>query len=83
MLTAGNGKLSNDNCGADGYVNYIDGTVIAAANQLGKATHYSERCSAIFATAYSGDSNLGGIVSMLSYIYICKCVWCLAKAHGP
>jgi len=54
VFAAGNGKADGDNCACDGFVNSIYTIVIASCDDSGHVTHYSERCAAITATAYSG-----------------------------
>lgn len=67
LFPAGNGKWRGDNCGADAYSNSLDVVTIASATRWGRVTHYSERCSAIFATTYSSGGPDGqGVVSSLS-----------------
>ncbi|CAB0006140.1 unnamed protein product [Nesidiocoris tenuis] len=56
VFAGGNAKMKGDNCGADGYVNSMFTIAIASAMQEGRPTFYSERCSAIMATAYSSGS---------------------------
>lgn len=56
IFPAGNGKNHDDTCACDGYVNSIYTMVISAVNYDGSFTHYSERCAAIIATVYAGNS---------------------------
>lgn len=57
-FASGNGKSDGDNCAVDYLVNHIATIPIASASQKGKTTFYSERCPAVFATAYSGGGLL-------------------------
>jgi len=54
VFAAGNGKYLGDNCACDDYVNSIYSVVVAACDDRGRVTQYSERCAAILTTAYSG-----------------------------
>ncbi|XP_054263949.1 neuroendocrine convertase 1-like isoform X2 [Macrosteles quadrilineatus] len=64
LFPAGNGKVRGDNCGADAYSNSLYLMTIASATRSGGTTHYSERCSAIFATTYSSGGEDGeGVVT--------------------
>ncbi|XP_050441941.1 neuroendocrine convertase 1-like [Adelges cooleyi] len=63
VFAAGNGKPDGDNCAADGYVNSLYTIVIASADDGGRVTHYSERCPAITATAYSGSGLTQNVVT--------------------
>uniref|UniRef100_A0A146L5X9 Neuroendocrine convertase 1 n=1 Tax=Lygus hesperus TaxID=30085 RepID=A0A146L5X9_LYGHE len=56
VFAGGNGKMKGDSCGADGFVNSLFTIAIASASQDGRAVYYSERCSAIMATAYSSGN---------------------------
>ena len=62
-FAGGNGRHSQDNCGADGYVNspYVIG--ITSVSQHGKTVYYSERCTAIFAATYSGGNQYDELVA--------------------
>nr|XP_018915743.1 PREDICTED: neuroendocrine convertase 1-like [Bemisia tabaci] len=56
FFAGGNGKVSDDNCACDGYASSIYTITVASATELGKPTYYSERCSAVMVTTYSGGS---------------------------
>lgn len=55
---------NTNNCATNGYLHNPYVITIASANQHGYPASYSERCSAVFATAYSGDLGVNAIVSM-------------------
>lgn len=57
MFAAGNGKENGDNCACDPFVSSVYTIPVASADMNGKVTNYSERCSSIFVTAYSGDGS--------------------------
>lgn len=70
MFAAGNGKYNGDNCAADGYINSIYTIAIASAREDGQSPFYSEECTGLIATAYSGGiSDPVKIVS--TYFMIC------------
>ncbi|XP_008475999.1 neuroendocrine convertase 1-like isoform X2 [Diaphorina citri] len=54
VFAAGNGKYNGDNCAADGYINSIYTIAIASAREDGQSPFYSEECTGLIATAYSG-----------------------------
>lgn len=55
IFAGGNGKPKGDMCGCDPFVSSPHTIAVASCNQLGQRSKYSERCSAIMVTAYSGD----------------------------
>ncbi|XP_054286623.1 neuroendocrine convertase 1-like [Macrosteles quadrilineatus] len=57
VFAGGNGKHQGDNCGADGLVNNAHTIGISSVSQNGKTVYYSERCTAIYAGAYSGGNS--------------------------
>ncbi|XP_050520108.1 neuroendocrine convertase 1-like [Daktulosphaira vitifoliae] len=63
VFAAGNGKMEEDNCGADGYVNSIYTIIVASCDDKGRVAHYSERCPSVMVTAYSGAGNSKNIVT--------------------
>uniref|UniRef100_A0A8D8SYB9 Neuroendocrine convertase 1 n=1 Tax=Cacopsylla melanoneura TaxID=428564 RepID=A0A8D8SYB9_9HEMI len=54
VFAAGNGKSHGDNCAADGYINSIFTIAIASAREDGESPFYSEECTGVHATTYSG-----------------------------
>ncbi|XP_047453838.1 furin-like protease kpc-1 [Mugil cephalus] len=59
VWAAGNGGISYDHCGADGYVNSIYTIAIGAVTQTGKATHFGEPCPGVMAVTLTGSSTGG------------------------
>ncbi|XP_065213519.1 neuroendocrine convertase 1-like [Planococcus citri] len=53
VFAAGNGRQNGDMCGYDSMANNIYTIVVAGMGDDGKATYYSERCSAVMITSYS------------------------------
>lgn len=57
VFAAGNGKVKGDNCACDGYVSSIFTMAVATCDRYGHVSPYSERCSAVIATAFSSGLN--------------------------
>lgn len=64
VFAGGNGKGVGDNCACDGYVSSIYTIAVASCDDNGHVTDYSERCSSIITTAYSGSGLEKNIVSV-------------------
>ncbi|CAH8605067.1 unnamed protein product [Schistosoma guineensis] len=56
IFASGNGGLSGDSCGADGFVSSPDVIAVSAVDNLGQKTMYSEPCSAIRVSVPVGGS---------------------------
>uniref|UniRef100_A0A8C9SD15 P/Homo B domain-containing protein n=1 Tax=Scleropages formosus TaxID=113540 RepID=A0A8C9SD15_SCLFO len=56
VWASGNGGINYDNCNLDGYVNSIYTLSVSSATERGTVPVYSEPCSAILTTTYSGGS---------------------------
>lgn len=54
VFASGNGGALKDNCNCDGYVNSIYTLSVAGATEEGDSISFSEPCSAILTTAFSG-----------------------------
>ncbi|NXX23568.1 PCSK4 convertase, partial [Podargus strigoides] len=54
IWASGNGGINYDNCNCDGYANSIHTLAVGSALAGGRRPWYSEGCSAILTTAYSG-----------------------------
>lgn len=57
VWASGNGGEYFDNCNCDGYANSIYTIAVAAANEDGLSVTFSEQCSAILTSAYSGHDD--------------------------
>uniref|UniRef100_A0A4W5PPY4 P/Homo B domain-containing protein n=1 Tax=Hucho hucho TaxID=62062 RepID=A0A4W5PPY4_9TELE len=56
VWASGNGGASLDNCNCDGYTNSIYTLSVGSTTERGTLPFYSEPCSAILTTTYSGGS---------------------------
>ncbi|XP_041695706.1 proprotein convertase subtilisin/kexin type 4-like [Coregonus clupeaformis] len=56
VWASGNGGASFDNCNCDGYTNSIYTLSVGSTTERGTLPFYSEPCSAILTTTYSGGS---------------------------
>uniref|UniRef100_A0AAZ3PJZ6 SPC3 n=1 Tax=Oncorhynchus tshawytscha TaxID=74940 RepID=A0AAZ3PJZ6_ONCTS len=56
VWASGNGGASFDNCNCDGYTNSIYTLSVGSTTEKGTLPFYSEPCSAILTTTYSGGS---------------------------
>ncbi|KAG9350743.1 hypothetical protein JZ751_024632 [Albula glossodonta] len=56
VWASGNGGTSFDNCNCDGYSSSIYTVSVGSATERGTVPYYSEPCSAIITTTYSGGS---------------------------
>ena len=65
VFASGNGGGYDDNCNYDGYTNSLYTMTIGAIDRFNNHPFYSERCSALFASAYSSGSG-GYIVRFVS-----------------
>ncbi|KAI5724630.1 hypothetical protein M8J77_005183 [Diaphorina citri] len=63
VFAAGNGKDKGDTCSCDPYVSSIFSIAIATCDRYGHVCQYSERCTAIIATAFSSGLNRHNVVS--------------------
>lgn len=63
VFSSGNGGLSGDCCGYNGYVNSIYTIAISGVNLDGSLPLYAEECAGITATAYSTNTVNGKVVS--------------------
>uniref|UniRef100_A0A8D8SSG2 Neuroendocrine convertase 1 n=1 Tax=Cacopsylla melanoneura TaxID=428564 RepID=A0A8D8SSG2_9HEMI len=63
IFAAGNGKDKGDTCACDPYVSSIFSVAIATCDRYGHVTGYSERCTGIIATAFSGGVNKHNVVT--------------------
>lgn len=68
MWAAGNGRTDDDNCAADGFINFVGTIAISSVSQRGVPTFFGERCTAIFAVTYSGNTYDEAIVSIESVV---------------
>lgn len=68
VQSAGNGGDLGDSCTTDCFINRPEVIAIGAANQYGKKSGFSERCTALFAVTYSGSrySGMGGVEGVVS-----------------
>lgn len=55
-MAGGNGGRSDDNCGADGYVQSEYTISINVVNPVGERTFYDEQCAGLTASVYLGSS---------------------------
>ncbi|XP_067041930.1 proprotein convertase subtilisin/kexin type 6-like isoform X2 [Acropora muricata] len=63
VFSSGNGGLSGDCCGYNGYVNSIYTIAISGVNNDGSLPPYAEECAGITATAYSANSGQGKVIT--------------------
>jgi furin len=54
VWASGNGGVSGDDCGADGYVSHHNVISIGSINHVGKTTYFGEFCPSTMAVAYTG-----------------------------
>lgn len=59
VFAAGNGGTSEDNCNFDGYTNSIYTITVAGIQRDGSHPAYSEKCSAVLISMWSGEHYAG------------------------